>query len=106
VQPWLECDLFLGFEVSPLFEEQLTQANPYAVTLFIQGEAKSDYLTSVEHDGKKWIGKFAKAPFETEQILLLQSNIYSLVQKLVPSFSSDKAPLHLFPFIRSEYVSS
>lgn len=102
---WLECDLFLGFEMFNAFEEKLNVANPYAVALFMQGEG-GDYLTSVERDGKRWVGKFAKAPFETAQIELLQSNIYSLARKLVPSFSPTDAPLHLFPLVRSESVSS
>lgn len=105
METWLDCDLFVGFEMTPAFAAELEGANPCAVLLFMHGEEKS-YLTVVNRGGREWIGKVAETPLETGQIELLQANIYSLVKRLVPSFNPQKNPLHLFAMARSESVSS
>lgn len=86
-----ESVLFLGFPVDAAYSRSMKGFDSKFLELFFQ----SDYLSEVTHEGVRYLGKFAD-PLSINEISLLQSNIYSILKKMVPSYPYEKVPLILF----------
>lgn len=79
----IEASLFLGFICDPLFESGLEKATPYWVELLTGG---GDYLSKVTVSNVKYLGKFASSLVSLEELENLESNILSLLKRLVPDY--------------------
>lgn len=88
-----EVDLFLGFPISDDFRSRLNGVNPHLFDRFVN--EGSEYLREVEHDGIKYLGKFVGGILETGRSELLETNIFSMIKRLVPDFSYDDTSLVL-----------
>lgn len=91
--------LFLGFPIEPVYQSSLDATNPHAVSLFIRND--SDYLHEVTKKGVRYLGKKLGDFADLSHCELIEANIYSLLQKLVPDYSYDKASLVLLPIEES-----
>lgn len=92
-----ERKLFLGFHVDSRYQAALLLANKQLLTYFIS--PNSQYLQEYFHQNQRYIGKFLASPTETGQLELVNSNIYSLLDRLVPDYPYAESPLWLFPVI-------
>lgn len=87
--------LFLGYPVDSGFEKALNGVDPAIVSLFIQdGE---DYLHEVRYQGARYLGKQVSQIADFEQLELLETNIYSLLKKVVPDYPYHQKQLLIFP---------
>lgn len=88
--------LFLGYCTSPDLDQALSSVDPRKVDLFIQGE-NAQCLSEVVYCGERYIGKFANQISSVEHLALLETNIFSILKKLVPAFPFEDVQLLLFP---------
>lgn len=94
----LEAELFLGFPVDELYSNQLKSINPHIKSQFIQeGDV---YLQEIVHQEMRYIGKFVGNIVEYKQLELLETNIYSILKRVVADFPYEETPLYLFPVSR------
>lgn len=85
--------LFYGFQMDKDFENRLASVNPYQLSYFIKND--SDYLHEVWYEGKKYLGKRLEETASVHSLELLESNIFSLVQKLLPKYPCRQLALYL-----------
>jgi hypothetical protein len=101
----LAVTLFLGFPIDPSFNEALKAANPDLLALFIQSSSSSSYLCETSYQGKSYLGKFTGEINDLNNLFLLESNIFSLLKKVVPLYPYSPDSLLLFPLPVSEISS-
>lgn len=89
--------LFLGFPIDDEFSNHLNGVDPKILKIFIRSDT-SDYLRELEHRGQRFIGKEVGPISDINILPLLQTNIYSLLKKIVPSYPCENIALTLFPF--------
>jgi 5-methylcytosine-specific restriction endonuclease McrA len=89
----LDIQLFLGFAVDDLFQQKLDLVNAHLKEYFIKAE--SDYLHPLSHQGKSFLGKFVGVSEQLDNLKLLEQNIHSIAQKLVPGYNFEHNPLVL-----------
>lgn len=92
--------LFLGFAVDQLYVDKLAQVNPHLLETFIQKDG--EYLSEVQHNEIRFLGKHVGKIVALPQLELLEANIYSLLKKMVPDFPYEEAPLYLFSIIKDD----
>lgn len=97
-----ESHLFFGIEVDKLFKESLKKVDPNIKSFFIQ--KNSTYLQEYMHEGVLYLGKFIDASTTLQNLDLLEANIYSLLEKIVPNYPYEKAQLVLLPVIGESEV--
>lgn len=85
-------ELFLGMPVDQSLLLQLNHVNPFTKSTFIQ----EGYLQELEIQGKSYIGKKLGKTMEFQHVEALESNICSLIKKIVPDYSP--APLILISY--------
>lgn len=85
--------LFYGFPVDKDFENKLASVNPYQLSHFIKND--SDYLHEVWYDGHRYLGKKLAETACVASLELLESNIFSLIQKLLPKYPCKQLALYL-----------
>lgn len=90
----LEVELFVGFPVDPLFAKELSTADPHVLNAFVQ--EKGEYLQEYTCDGLRYLGKHVGKNINQSELDLVETNIYSLLKKVVPEFPYDETPLYLF----------
>jgi hypothetical protein len=79
--------LFLGFAMDPFFEQELSRANPYLVTLLI---GKEDYLVQVKQQEHCYLGKYPPPHPTVDQLEDLEKHLLSLLNKLTPQYCFTK----------------
>lgn len=87
--------LFLGYPIEDDFAEVLESVDPQVSALFITQES-SEYLQEIIHNDRRYLGKFTGEAVGSQELILLESNIYSLLKKIVPNYPYDRVPLVLF----------
>ena len=94
--------LFLGFPVDPPFASSLAALDPATVGLFID-DKEQNYLCSLDFEGKRYLGKYAGDLSTLTDLELLQNNIYSLLNRLVPASPCRSIPLSLLAVPASQH---
>lgn len=94
----LDQRLFLGLPLTPSYFDQLKKLPPPLLATFIQRESP-DYLQEIESEGIKYLGKYLDSPFDMANLDSLETNIYSLLKRLIPDYSYEEHPLLLLPVI-------
>ncbi|MEC7839929.1 MAG: hypothetical protein VX777_07805 [Chlamydiota bacterium] len=87
--------LFLGFHVDEVFHSALNQVAEDVKVFFIQDD--DTYLHRVRHNGKVYLGKFLGDKSDLQNLRDVETNIYSLLGRLVPTYPCEETPLRLFP---------
>lgn len=84
-------NLFLGFPVDSKYASLLDSVKSH----FILNEEGS-YLQEITHHNKRYLGKMVGNLSDLSSLELLESNIYSLLKKLIPHYPYEEIPLKLF----------
>ena len=88
-------NLFLGFCVTASYAEALTKIAPQMLQLFIS-ENEESHLKEVTFEKVRYFGKFVGEITTLQELHLLEKNIYSILNKIVPNQSCEDVPLVLF----------
>ncbi|NGX57783.1 MAG: hypothetical protein K940chlam3_00678 [Chlamydiae bacterium] len=88
-------DLFLGYPVSQELAALIDSIPADRRDLYIQ--STGEYLTEIQIDNHRYLGKSCGNLSELENLTLLEENIYTLLEKVVPDFPYTETPLTLFP---------
>lgn len=95
---YFDVQLFLGFPVDADFARELDKIRPEVLGQFIQnGEP---YLQEICFHSTRYLGKFAGKGSHLSDLDLLDTNIYSILKKLVPQYPYKDTSLVLFPVNR------
>lgn len=87
--------LFLGYPLDKSCEAQLQKVNPDLLTSFIGDN--SAYLQKFENMNGSFLGKKVGRAIDFEALRLAESNIYSLLNRLIPQYPFQETALMLFP---------
>ncbi len=87
--------LFLGFPLSASSSQALAQINPQLMKMYISDQEDS-YLNEVTFEGATYIGKYVGEIATVSELELLQQNIYSILNKMIPNHTCESVPLILF----------
>jgi hypothetical protein len=87
--------LFLGLPITPLFSKILDTANPNTIKFFIS-ENEDSYLKEVTFEQNRYIGKFLGETVTIFELHLLEKNIYSILNKMIPDYPFDLTSLVVF----------
>jgi hypothetical protein len=83
--------LFLGFPINTLFAEKLAEIPSEILKFYIcEGD---NYLKKIEKHGICYLGKNVKNCVEFPTLQLLETNIYSLLKKIIPNYPYHNTPL-------------
>ena len=88
--------LFLGFQVTDDYAAALAKIDPNVINLFIRKDDDC-YLTEIMFDGCRYVGKFTTEVSRLSHLKLLEVNVYSLLEKIVPLFPYTMTSLYLIP---------
>lgn len=88
----LTVSLFVGIALDQQFERRLKQNNPHLVALFTQG---GDYLEEIEYNNQKYLGKFITKPPSFSELLNIESNVTSFLNRLAPDYCINSHPSRL-----------
>ncbi|MEI8365490.1 MAG: hypothetical protein WCF65_03635 [Parachlamydiaceae bacterium] len=89
-----EVALFLGFPVNNAYAQELGRTDTQLLHFFLYN-VEGDYLREIQHEGVRYIGKFAEPVISVESLNLLQNNILSILKKLTPQLQFNGASLTL-----------
>ena len=93
-----EFHLFIGCPVEGSLAEELKRCNHHLKATLLNGG--DNYLWEVNHQGTTYLGKFVGNQGNLSTIRLIQTNIYSLLKKLVPDYPCNPALLLLLALER------
>jgi len=96
IEQFLDVSLFLGFPVDASLAAGIEKLDQRIAQLFIDGK-EFDYLKERSHQNMRYLGKFADVPVDVNSLFLLEANIYSLLKKIFPQYSTEEISLVLFP---------
>jgi hypothetical protein len=92
--------LFLGILIDSSLDEALRKINPSLKVLFIQNQ--DPYLSEIELNNQKFLGKFAGKITDLQSLELLKDNIFSFLKKILPSVSFTEAKMLLLALPENE----
>lgn len=84
-----ELKLFLGVHADEVFNKELQCTNPYLISLFV---GKDEYLQEMEHEGKRYLGKYLNAFPTLEQIEDVEKHVLSLLSQVAPRYPYAENP--------------
>lgn len=87
--------LFLGFPVNTTYSAALAEIDPLIIKMFIS-DSEESYLNEVIFEGTRYFGKYVGEVAVVSELELLQQNIYSILNKLIPNQKCESVPLVLF----------
>lgn len=87
--------LFLGVPLDGDLASHLEAAAPALKALFIKNDPS--YLRIISHEGRDFIGKFADPSTTLLQLDQLETNIQSLLVKLLPDYALPAGSFFLLP---------
>lgn len=87
--------LFCGVKITPGLESALASISPKLFGQYIGPD--SGQLLQIERDQALYLGKYLDSSFPYSELTLQESNIHSILKKLVPEYSAQKHPVLLFP---------
>jgi hypothetical protein len=91
----LRVELFFGIPLEDQVAEHLALVDKSLLRIFLS--ENGDYLRQVDYNGRQYLGKLAGDVCDLSSLELLQTNIHSLLNKLLPMSAYQKIPLELFP---------
>lgn len=86
--------LFLGFPVSASYSEALRKIDPQIMKMFVSDNEDS-YLSEITFENILYIGKYVGEVITVSELELLQQNIYSILNKMIPNHMCLNVPLVL-----------
>lgn len=89
--------LFFGFLVEGSFALQLALVAEDLQNFIIQNQ--DPYLYKVSHEGKTYLGKYVESELNLATLELVETNIFSLLKKLLPDYPYHDSELFLIPII-------
>lgn len=89
--------LFFGFIVQEAFASKLLFVPKDLESFIIQNE--EPYLYKVSHEGNIYLGKYVKSELNLAELQLVETNIFSLLKKLIPDYDYESSELYLIPII-------
>lgn len=92
-----DLELFLGFPINKAFAEATAKLDPKITLLFI-GDS-DEYLRQVAYQDVVYWGKNIGEICDVDKLELIESNIYSLLKKIVPDYPYAETSLLLFPLV-------
>lgn len=90
----LDVQLFIGLELTPDLRRALSRADSKLVDYFIDNG--QDYLTRVSLDSRRFLAKPVDKLTQMEQLELMENNLRSLCQRLLPDVDLSSHPSLLF----------
>lgn len=91
----ISLELFLGFPCTPEYLAIFKNLPDSLVKVFV-GQDDS-YLQKIEREGESFLGKRIGKEVDVEGLKNLESNIYSILNRLTPDFPIKETSLVLFP---------
>lgn len=88
-------ELFLGFPLDSSFISALGKLDPREVGVFIRDG--DQYLQEVTYREQRYLGKYVGEMSSIESLELIESNVFSLLKKLIPDYPYKEVSLSLFP---------
>ncbi len=92
--------LFLGVAINRELEESLNEMNPLLKALMVQNN--DSYLSEIEWQDQKFLGKFAGKISSVQNLDLLKGNVLSLFKRFLTSFPISDEALLLIAIPESE----
>ena len=92
--------LFLGFPVDMAYLKAIEAVDPNLKAYFLNCQ-NGDYLCEVNHEGIRYLGKFAGQISNISDLGLLQNHIYSILRRVAPHYPYETIPLVLFSLSKS-----
>jgi hypothetical protein len=92
----MEPQLFIGFPIDQQFESLLLQVNPHLLKWLIQ-EDNPSYLQYSTFEQRRYLGKKTGGIPDIDTLELLQSNVYSLLRRMIADYPYGENPLYIFP---------
>jgi hypothetical protein len=89
-----QTELFIGFPVDDSLQKGLNRMRPEVADYWINNQ--KDYLHKAEMENQLFIGKYLEECETTNRLNLVETNIVSLIQKLVPGWTPDAQAAVLF----------
>lgn len=89
--------LFFGFLVEDSFARQLALVADDLKNFIVQNE--DPYLHKISHEGKVYLGKYVESELNLAALQLVETNIFSLLKKLIPDYPYRDSELFLIPII-------
>ncbi|CRX37799.1 hypothetical protein [Estrella lausannensis] len=89
--------LFLGYPLTDSLQREFTKVDQRLLEMFLSGVAP--YLQRIEYRGEVFVGKEVGQAADFNKIKLLEANIYSMLAKIIPSYSFKEIPLSLLPLL-------
>jgi hypothetical protein len=86
-------DLFLAFQISPLFQEKLSSLPEAVRNLFIQSD-NSLYLQEISYEGQMFLGKNLGSVAELKALDSFRDHLLSLLKKIISDY-----PYHEHSFL-------
>lgn len=93
----LNVNFFLGFPMREDFAKAVAKLDPKFIQLFV-GE-NDEYLKQATYKDVIYWGKNVGEIGDVDKLELLESNIYSILKKIVPDYPYQEIPLLLFPLV-------
>ena len=91
----INLQLFLGFPLHPSVQQELHLVKPELLRLYVCNDPT--YLQKIEATGGSFLGKVLGSEIDLEALRLAESNIYSLLLRLLPNYPFQNTALLLFP---------
>lgn len=91
----IQTSLFLGLPVTADLERALNAVNPTALALFTQGG--EDYLELHSHQEQRFLGKAIADGTDIARLHLIEANVISLLNCLLPDRAFTASSLVLVP---------
>lgn len=89
--------LFFGFLAEGVFAAKLSLVADDLKSFIIQNQ--DPYLYRISHEGKVYLGKYVESELTITDLQLVESNIFSLLRKLLPDYPYRDVELFLIPII-------
>lgn len=89
-----EVELFFGLPIDKTLERELKEVDEAVLSIFIRPEEA--YLQEATLQGKRFLGKSIGTAVDFNHLELLETNIYSLLKRILPNYPFPKTSLTLF----------
>lgn len=90
-------EMFLGVPLTDEVSQKLSEVDPSFRNFFIKDEG--EYLQEKVYGGKVYVGKKISSIENLSELALIESNIYSLLKKMMPDHPCEEGTMWLFPIL-------
>lgn len=93
----MRAELFLGYPLTESLNLELAKVDERLIDMFLVGTGP--YLKRIEYRGENFLGKEVGQSADFNKIKLLETNIYSILAKILPAYPFKEEPLVLLPLL-------